>query len=261
MHHHTRQSFITGVAIGLLALAPLTAGAERAIEASTGGRASGRSPELTVDTIVQRHLAALGGEQLLRSGKSVSFTVTGEKQGKKFTKTVHQARPNKLRVEIQSDDGPMSKGFDGKVAWVKKGAARAEMLSPEDTLAMKSHATFDEPLLDHAKQGITVKLVGKSEVKTIPAYDLEVTLANGDVEHHFLDAKSFLLLGRTFASKDKNGKSIQVSVRFGGYKKVQGRMVNHSVELDGDDGKAYKSNVSKVSYDKPIDAKLFAMPK
>ena len=42
--------------------------------------------------------------------------------GKKFTKTVHQARPNLMRVDIQSDDGPMSKGFDGKVAWVKKGS-------------------------------------------------------------------------------------------------------------------------------------------
>ena len=38
-----------------------------------------------------------------------------------------------------------------------------------------------------------------------------------------------------------------MTVRFGDYKKVQGRMVNHSVEWDGDDGKTSKSAVSNVS--------------
>ena len=126
---------------------------------------------------------------------------------------------------------------------------------------MASHAQFDEPLLDYAKKGTTVKLIGKAEVKGTPAYDLEVTLKSGEVEHHFLDANSFLLLQRTFASKDKDGKAVKMTVRFGDYKKVQGRMVNHSVEWDGDDGKSYKSTVSDVSYDKRIDAKQFAMPK
>jgi hypothetical protein len=41
----------------------------------------------------------------------------------------------------------------------------------------------------------------------------------------------------------------------------RGRMVNHSIEWEGDDGKVYKSTVSNVAYDKPANAKLFAMPK
>lgn len=242
-------------AVALLGL-PLTAIAERSVTPQGDAR-----PELTVEAIVQKHVAALGGEKLLRSGKSFTFTVSGEKMGKKFTKVVTQARPNKLRVDITSDDGPMSKGFDGKVAWVKKGSAKVELLSAEDTKSMASHAEFDEPLLDHAKKGTKVKLVGKSEVKGVPAYDIEVTFKSGEVEHHFLDANTFLLAQRTFAGKDKDGKAKQMTVRFGDYKKVQGRMVNHSVEWDADDGKAYGSTVSKVAYDIKVDAKTFAAPK
>jgi hypothetical protein len=244
-----------------LLLAPLAANAERSVPSAGDVRPATAEETVTADALVKKHIAALGGEKLLRAGKSFTYTVSGEKMGKKFTKTVTQARPNKMRVDITSDDGPASKGFDGKVGWYKKGSAAAVAMTPEEATSMASHAQFDEPLLDYAKKGTSVKLVGKAEVKGMPAYDLEVTFKSGEVEHHFLDANSGLLLKRTFMGKGKEGKAVQMSVRFGDYKKVQGRMVNHSVEWDGEDGKASKSIVSDVAYDKKIDAKLFAMPK
>jgi hypothetical protein len=251
------RSSLSGVIAVALALVPVTAAAERA-EVRTE---TWPDKTLSVETIIKKHVAALGGEKLLRAGKSFTYTVSGEKMGKAFTKTVVQARPNKLRVDIVSADGPMSKGFDGKVAWTKKGDAKAEAMSAEDTASMQMHAQFDEPLLDYAKKGTAVKLIGMADVTGAKAYDVEVTLKSGEVEHHFLDASTFLLAKRTFMGKDKDGKAKEMSVRFGDYKQVQGRMVNHSIEWDSDDGKSYKSVVSKVGFDKKIDAKLFAMPK
>jgi hypothetical protein len=251
------RSSISTLAAVLLAVAPLTAGAENAKTVVE----SWPDASITAETIVKKHVAALGGEKLLRSGKSFTFTVSGEKMGKKFSKTVVQARPNKMRVDVTADDGPMSKGFDGKVAWIKKGDAAAIAMTAEETASMASHAQFEEPLLDYAKKGTAVKLVGKADVMGTPAYDLEVTFKSGEVEHHFIDANSYLLIRRTFMSKDKDGKAMEMSVRFGDYKKVQGRMVNHSVEWDGADGKASKSAVSAVGFDKKVDAKLFTMPK
>jgi hypothetical protein len=251
-----RSSISTLTAV-LLAVAPLTASAENAksvVQAYS-------DPATTVDNIVKKHIAALGGEKLLRAGKSFTFTVSGEKMGKKFQKTVVHARPNKMRVDITSDDGPMSKGFDGKVGWLKKGDAAAIAMTAEETTAMAAHAEFDEPLLDYAKKGTAVKLIGKVDVKGATAYDLEVTFKSGEVEHHFLDTTSYLLIKRTFMGKDKDGKATEMSVRFGDYKKVQGRMINHSVEWDGPDGKASTSVVSKIAFDQKVDAKLFAMPK
>jgi len=256
-----KNSLITGIAVGLLALVPLTATADKVATVETSKPATAQATELDLDTIVSRHVTALGGEKLLRAGKSLSVTVSGEKNGKAFTKTVTYARPNLMRVELQAEDGPISKGFDGKVAWVKKGTAAAEQLSAEDTAMMKSKASFEEPLLDYAKKGTKVKLVGKTEVDSKPAYDLEVTLASGETEHHFLDASSYLVVKQTWSGKDKAGKVSQMSYRFADYKKVQGRMVNHSVVYEGDDGKAHKAVVSNVSYDKAVPAKLFAMPK
>lgn len=248
---------ISSMLAGLLALAPLAATAENARSVTTAWP----EPTISVGTIVKKHLAALGGEKLLRAGTTLTYTITGEKMGQKFEKTVWRALPGKLRVDITSAEGTMSKGFDGKVAWVKKGDAPATALSAEDTRSMQAHATFEEPLLDYAKKGTTVKLVGTTDVKGAPAYDLEVAFKSGDVEHHFLDAKTFLLVQRTFAGKDKDGKVTQMTVRFGDYKNVQGRMVNHSVEWDSEDGATHESVVSKVAFNKKARAKLFAMPK
>ncbi len=238
-----------------LATAPLVATAE------TGKTDIKKTEALTLDAIVGKHLTALGGEQLLRSGTSFTFTVTGEKQGKKFSKTVWQARPNKMRVDVRSDEGNFSKGYDGKIAWMQKGSEKAVAMNAEETSHMAQWASFEEPLLDYAKKGTSVKLVGKVDLRGTEAYDLEVKLKGGDIEHHFLDATSFLLIKKTWTGKDKDGKTVPMQVGFGDYKKVQGRMVNHSVVWTDDQGKQSTSVVSNVSFDKPVDAKQFAMPK
>jgi hypothetical protein len=242
------RSSLLGVALALVVTPAAIA------EKSEGGAT--KTETLSLDAVVTKHIAALGGEKLLRGGTTFTFTVTGEKMGKKFSKTVTQARPNKMRVDVTSDEGPMSKGFDGKVAWIKKGNDKAVAMNAEETKSMEAHAIFEEPLLDYAKKGTKVKLAGKTDA----AYDLEVTYKNGDVEHHFIDAKSFYLVKKTFTSKDKDGKKVEMSVGFGDYKMVQGRAVNHSVSWD-DNGKTSTSVVSKVAFDIKVDAKTFAMPK
>ena len=252
------QTLISGIAVGLLALVPLTATADKVARADTAKHAA---KELGLDTIIERHVVALGGEKLLRATKTMSYTVSGEKQGKAYTKTVTYARPNLMRVDFQSADGTSSKAFDGKVAWTKKASEPAVQMSAEETVHMKAHAEFDEPLFDFAKRGTKVRLVDTTEVDSKPAYDLEVTFANGDTEHHFLDAGNYLLVKRIATGKDKDGKPKQITMTIGDYKKVQGRMVNHSFTYAGDDGQLHKSVVSKVSYDRPAPAKLFAMPK
>jgi outer membrane lipoprotein-sorting protein len=248
-----------GVGAALIAFAPYAA-AERAKPAMVEAKAAGKvAAELSLDAIVSKHLAALGGADLLRATRSMSYVSSGEKGGKKYTKTAHFARPGKMRIDFESDGMKGSKGFDGKVAWVKKGGEAAVAMSAEDTLAMKAHADFDEPLLDYARRGTAVKLLGTSEVAGTPAYELELTLAGGKVEHHFLDASTFLPLQITSVAH-KDGKAVKTVVRLGDYRKVQGRMINHSIEFKSD-GVTGRGAISKVAFDKPLDASVFAMPK
>ena len=261
MKTHSKMSWLgAGLFSGLLAFAP-HADADRAKTAMVEGKAANgakAAPELTLDAIVSKHIAALGGADLLRATRTLSYVSSGEKAGKKYSKAVHFARPGKLRVDFETHEAKGSKGFDGKVAWVKKAGEAVIAMTAEETASMKSHADFDEPLLDHAKRGIAVKLIGTSEVAGAPAYELEVA-RDGKVERRFLDASTFLLTQLT-REEQKDGKTVKIAVRLGDYKKVQGRMMNHSYEVQSD-GVTSRGVVSQVAFDKPLDAALFAMPK
>jgi hypothetical protein len=89
--------------------------------------------------------------------------------------------------------------------------------------------------------------------------DLEFTKASGEVEHHFLDAATFLLVKRVW-TETYAGKPVALWSQFADYKAVQGRMVSHSIEF-GTDTSAGKSTVTQVTFDKPIDAAVFARPR
>lgn len=259
MNKHSKRSwFQAGLVVGLVALAPIAA-ADRSKHVEAKATVKAPVAELSLDAIVGKHLAALGGADLLRATKALSYTSTGEKAGKKFTKTVHFARPGKMRVDFQMADEPLaSKGFDGKVAWKKKAGEAAIALGAEDTAAMKLHANFDEPLLDYAKRGDTVKLLGTSEVGGKPAYELEVTAA-GEIERVFIDAATFLPVQRAWTIK-KDGKPVTTTMKMGDYRVVQGRMVNHSVAFEME-GTVTTGAIAQVVFDKPPADSVFAMPK
>jgi len=221
--------------------------------------ASKADTELALDAIVAKHLTALGGADVLRATKTMTYAVTGEMAGKKFSKTTRYARPGKVRIDLESEGGSVSKGFDGKVAWLKKGAEAAVEMNAEDAAAFKSEADFDEPLLDYARRGDTLKLIGKAEIAGAPVYDLELTKASGAIEHHFLDAATFLRVKRAWTGT-YGGKTVAMAAQFADYKAVQGRMVSHAIEF-GTDTSAGKSTVTQVTFDKPVDPAVFALPR
>jgi hypothetical protein len=51
-----------------------------------------------------------------------------------------------------------------------------------------------------------------------------------------------------------------MAARFADYKAAQGRMVSHAIEF-GTDTSSGKSMVTQVTFDEPIDAAVFALPR
>ena len=98
---------------------------------------------MTPDQIIQRHIAAHGGEPALRAGLTFRFTVARNWEGEITMKTVYQTQPNMTRTDGHTAKGSLSFGYDGKLVWRKRGVGPAWVASPEEAQQIKAHMEFD----------------------------------------------------------------------------------------------------------------------
>lgn len=217
------------------------------------------SAQLTADQVVARHLAALGGADRLKATRSL--VVRGEFQdGSSLDAWVaYRARPNKLRKEGTHEGKPFTKIFDGDRGWISEHDGPFTAMPADKAARMKFYAEFDDPLVDHAARGHKVALVGTEDVGGKPAHHLEVTLANGDVEHRWLDATTFLDTQRRFTFKDKDGADKTKLVRFSDWRDVNGLKFNFASEGEVD-GKKHKTTILSIEVDAAIDPGKFTAP-
>jgi hypothetical protein len=212
-----------------------------------------------VNTLVTRHLEAMGGEERLRSVRTCH--VTSQKQDAQGQSTVSQyrARPNLVRYEFQKDGVQHVKAFDGKQAWLSENGA-AKAMPAEKSQMMAEGAHFDDVLLDPAKRGVTLKLAGVEQVRGAPAYVLVLTRSGHKGEEtRYLDQKTMLEVKRVVRGEHE-GKPFVKTAWFSEQRPVDGIMVNHVTEWESD-GEKGKSTVQRVRFDEELDPTLFKMPR
>jgi hypothetical protein len=164
----------------------------------TGAAASAQ----TVDEIVDKSLAAIGGRAALgkitsrsMTGKIAISTDNGEISG--TIETVNQA-PNKMRRVITLDLSALGAGtatieqrFDGTTAYVMD-SMRGETPLTASQLDNLKNSIFPSAFLGYKERGTKILLGGKEKLADREVYALSVTPASGPVTRVFVDAQSYL---------------------------------------------------------------------
>ena len=104
-------------------------------------------------------------------------------------------RPHKSRLEIDFAGKTAVQVFDGQNGWKLRPYLNRSDVEPFTEDEAKSEAVkadLEGPLLDYAAKGTRVSLDGMDAVGGHDAYKLKLTLKNGDVQHIWIDAQSFL---------------------------------------------------------------------
>jgi hypothetical protein len=218
----------------------------------------------TVDEIIARSFAARGGLEKIRAVRSLRLagraTVapgTGE-----VPVTIEIKRPSSLRLEYAFQGGRVVQAFDGKKAWgIPPGETRPRALPADAERSMAQQTDLEGPLADYAAKGHAVELVGRETRDGRETYALKLTRKDGDVEHHYLDARSYLPVG---VSVDRvvRGTTIQSETRLGDYREIAGGYLWPFSLESGATGRPEKQRIrlESVEVDAPIDDARFAMP-
>ena len=218
----------------------------------------------TVDEILAKHYQTMGGLEKIKALNSMRVTGTvGVGPGMDAPFTMERKRPGKSRMEFSLQGMTGIQAFDGEKTWSVMpftGKKDPEVGSDEDNKNAQDDADFDGVLVDWKAKGHTVELVGKESVEGADTYKLKVTKKNGNVEYHYLDAETYLLVKQEGKVK-RRGTEMEGETTFSDYKDVDGYMQPFSME-SGAKGAPQKQKMTftKIELNVPLDDARFVMP-
>jgi outer membrane lipoprotein-sorting protein len=218
----------------------------------------------TVDELIAKNVQARGGMEKLKGVKSLR--ASGKMTmgpGIEAPITLELKRPAEVRMEMTFQGMTGVQAYDGKDGWQIDpfgGKKDPEPLSPEDLKDAQEQADIDGPLVDYKEKGHKVVLVGKEKVEGSDAYHLNLTLKNGDVQHVYLDADSFLEI-KNESKRMVRGTEIEAESILGDYKEVGGILFPFSIQ-NGAKGRPQKQNltIDKIELNPTLDEARFKMP-
>jgi outer membrane lipoprotein-sorting protein len=217
----------------------------------------------TVDEIIAKHVAALGGMDKLQAQKSKRATGKLSVQGLDLPVTVSQKRPGMFRLDITLQGMEIIQAYDGKNGWQidpTQGKKTAEPLSEDDLKEVKEDADFDGPLVNYKEKGNQVELVDKEDLEGTPAYKLKVTLKSGDVKYLYLDADAYVEI-KEEAKRTVRGAEREFETVLGDYKEEGGVMMAHSFESKPKGAtQSQKITLDKFEINADVPDSYFQMP-
>ncbi len=257
---------------------------------------------LSAATIVDKNVAARGGLQAWRSvqtmameGKlgaggnqrtTIAIPIPDQKGASKALPTrpaqevqlpflMELKRTRKMRLELQFNGLTAIQVYDGTNGWKLRPFLNRRVVEPytqEETKGAALQSDLDGPLVDYAAKGTQVELVGVEKVENRDAYNLKLTMKNGQTLHVWIDAQTFLEAKIEGQPRRLDGAYHPVEIYYRDYRPVSGLQVPFTMETRvlpvANSGKgpaettvsSEKIMVEKVVVNPKLDESLFAKP-
>ena len=258
--------------------APATPAGKAAPAAATAGKAApaaSAAPEAPVTPvtnmsaaqIVEKNVTARGGLAAWRAVNTMTMSGQLDAGGKQDTMlpfVMALKRPHKSRLEIRFQDQTAVQVYDGTQGWKVRPFLGRDEVEPYTPAEAKSAAAWEEldgPLIDHARKGTKVELVGAQAVEGKSTYKLKLTLKNGTQRHLWVDATSFLEVRIEGDPRKMDGRMRNVVIYYRDYKSEKGLLVPRVLETAVAGVKqTHKINIQSVALNQPLEDALFAKP-
>jgi len=222
-------------------------------------------PQLTVDELVAKNVAAKGGADALRALQAVRLNgkmLVNEGQIQlAYAET--KKRPDEVRTEATLQGMTAVEAYDGKDGWrisPFQGRKDPEKMSADDVKPLMEDAEIDGPLVNWKEKGSTLEYIGREDVDGTSAYKIKVVRKNGDVNFVYLDPDHFLEI-RILSQRVRHGAQEETETDVGDYEKIGGVFIPFSIEAGrkGDPDKQ-KVMIEKAEANVPVDDTIFHFP-
>jgi hypothetical protein len=237
--------------------------------AATTPPAADKLPALTAAQIVDRNVAARGGLAAWRTVDTLTLAGqldAGGKPNVELPFVMKMKRGHKSRLELGFRDQTALQVYDGTQGWKVRPFLNRNEVEPYTPDEVKAAAAFEEldgPLIDYARKGTKVELVGTEKVEGNNAYKIKLTSKTGVKRTIWIDAKTFLESKLEGEPKKIDGKMRTASVYFRDFKTEKGLTMPRVLETVYEGTKvkvARKMTITKATVNEPMQDALFQKP-
>jgi hypothetical protein len=218
----------------------------------------------TVDDIVNKHIAAIGGKEKISTMKSLYIEADMDIQGNQATSTNSILYGKGALTEIDLGGQKIVNCITAdKGGWAINpfaGQTTAEAMPEGQANAGKSQLSPGGALLDYAAKGNKVELAGQEDVSGVKAYKLKVTTKEGGNLTYFIDPTTYYIV-KSVTKISANGQDVEQAVTYSDYKKTDYGFVGaYSSAIELPTGMTINVTVRKIEVNKDIDPKIFNKP-
>lgn len=236
----------------------------------------------TVDEVVDKYMAAVGGEKWNAVTALVTESTMSMGNGMESALTTTVVRDKAYKWEMNAGMFQMTRCIVGDEGWATnpRNGGAAEPIPADQAKAQKDQIELPSPLFDYKTKGHTAELVGKEDMEGTEVYKIKLTKKYGGADFFYLDAKTFLILKRS-ATQNVMGREVSSDIIYSNYKDFEGLKIAYKTEVKrsgggaggpagqgngggqgrGGFGGAMTSTVDKVKINPKIKDNAFNMPK
>lgn len=219
----------------------------------------------TVEDVVQKYTASMGGLEAFNKITSLKMTGTVSTQGMDLPLTVQIVNGKGMRsdVEVQAMGQVISNGYNNGIGWKinpLQGATTATKVTGSELNDFKAQASLASALMDYKARGHKVELFGEETLDGAKVSKIKLTSKDdGRVTTYFISTKDNLLI-KSVSTREVQGNQTEISTLYSDLKEFGGAkfFMSRSMQMNGEEFQAIVIN--NIEVNAKIDEKLFDMP-
>jgi hypothetical protein len=214
----------------------------------------------TIDQILDKYVAALGGKAALEKNTSRTIKGTMEIAAANLSGPfeVQSKAPNLWSLNLDLPGvGIIKRGYDGTVGYELTSFNGLREITGNELTTLKNEATFNRELkLKELYPKMEVK--GKEKVGSREAWVVLATPASGKPDKFYFDAETGLLI-RVDGERESSQGKLDVESHLDDYRAVDGVRMPHAIRQVSQMGEVIMK-ITEVKTNGPVDESRFKKP-
>ncbi len=215
-------------------------------------------PAQSAESIIERHIKALGGKKALQAIASVRITgsVTRNGAASQPGDFLWQTRaPGSFYVETRIGEAHRIEACNGKSGWVEDTDGGLRTLTGREQARARAAALYrNDHFLNYKKQKTKVQLLGRETLAGRPVAVVEMTTYTGLQRKAYFDVENYLLL-----KDEAEREGGREEIFFGDYRAVNGVKEPHRITIRRG-AETLDVVVREVTHNGDVAASLFDFP-